>query len=93
MISVKLNAMTFTVEVPAELGAQIERAAVLRGVDAQALIVEATRNLVETVPTPSPKGQRRAAIQAARGSLRGIVNSEEFLARRHEEAARERDKR
>ena len=93
MFSVKLNAMTFTVEVPAELGAQIERAAVLRGVDAEALIIEATRNIVEAVPAPLPKGQRRAAIRAARGSLRGIVNSDEFLARRHEEAARESDKR
>lgn len=39
-----------------------------------------------------PKGQRRAAIEAGRGSMRGILNSDEFLARRHEEAAYELEK-
>ncbi len=43
-------------------------------------------------PAPMPKGQRRAAIQAARGSLRGIVSSDDFLARRHAEAQSELEK-
>lgn len=50
--------------------------------------------LTETVdaPAPMPKGQRRAAIQAARGSLRGIVSSDDFLARRGAEAQSELEK-
>lgn len=50
--------------------------------------------LTETVdaPAPMPKGQRRAAIQAARGSLRGIVSSDDFLVRRHAEAQSELEK-
>lgn len=45
-----------------------------------------------TAPIVLPKGQRRAAIEAARSSMRGILNSDEFLARRHEEAAYELEK-
>ena len=74
--------MTFTLELPAELGEQIERVAALRGVDAGAIIIEGTRAVVEAAPAPLPKGWRKAAIRAARGSLRGIVNSNDFLARR-----------
>ncbi len=83
--------MTMILEIPPDLQAKIELAANQRGTDAQAFVLEATRWALETIK-PLPKGSRRAAIEAARGSLQGLISTDEFLAERHAEAEREREK-
>lgn len=84
-----------TIEISDELSRDIERAATLRGTDAQAFVIEATRRALESAPdangaAESAEEKRLAAIQRLRGSVSsGSPTVDEFLRERSEEARRE----
>ncbi len=84
-----------TLEIPSELEAQLNRAAQARGTDAQSLLLEAARRLVESVPAETEQQEERNAKRRRLAlELRGSVSSgsptvDEFLFERSEEARQE----
>lgn len=78
--------MTFQLTLSPETEARLQHdEAARRG----ALTVASQAVEAFVLPSVLPKGTRSEAIKAARGSMRGILNSDEFLAQRHAEAADE----
>ncbi len=85
--------MALTLEIPAELQVQIERAATARGTDAQTFLMDAARRALEAETPKSEDVSRKEAIERGFGFLRGrIASSDEFLAERHAEGRAEREK-
>lgn len=81
--------MTLVLELSPEVEARLRADATARRVPVETLAAQAVEAFVSPI---LPKGSRRAAIQAARGSMRGLLNSDRFLAERHAEAQHEREK-
>ena len=85
--------MTF--EIPTELEAQLERAARARGTDAQTLLLEAARHLVESVPSAAIQKEeqdtkrRRLALELRGSASGGGLTVDDFLRERSEEAQQE----
>ena len=92
-----------TIEIPTELERPIERAAQVRGTNAQAFVIEATRRALEGAPGAngavsgaanangeSAEEKRLAAIRRLRGCLAGSeLSVDEFLRERSEEGRKE----
>ena len=88
--------MSLTIEIPAELQRQLERAATARGTDVQTLLVNAARRELQAEMPTGENAERKQAIERGFGFLRGrIGSSDEFLAQRHVQgrAQREKDER
>ncbi len=85
--------MSLTLELPAELRTQIERAATARGTDVQTFLMNAARRELQVETPASEDVSRKEAIERGFGFLRGRVgSSNEFLAERHAEGKAEREK-
>lgn len=83
-----------TLEIPTELEAQLERTARARGTDAQTLLLEAARRLVESAPAATEQETQNATRRRLALELRGSASSgrptgDEFLRERSEEARQE----
>ena len=79
--------MSLTLEIPAELQRQLERAATARGTDVQTWLVNAARRELQAEMPTDENEKRKQAIDARFGFLRGrIGSSDEFLAERHAQA-------
>ena len=85
--------MSLTLEIPAELQRQIERAATARGTDVQTFLVNAARRELQAETPTGEDVERKEAIERGFGFLRGRVgSSDEFLAERHAQGRAEREK-
>lgn len=90
--------MSITLNLSPEVEARLRADALAQRVPMETLAAQAVEVFVlhpssNTAPIPIlPKGQRRAAIKAARGSMRGLLNSDQFLEEKHAEAQRELEK-
>jgi len=84
--------MTLELPLSPELEARLRADAAARQMPVETLAARAVEAYLSPPIQILPKGQRRPAIEAARGSLRGLLNSDEFLAERHAEAIREAEK-
>ncbi len=83
-----------TLEIPTELEAQLERAARARGTDAQTLLLEAARRLVERAPAATEQEtqnakRRRLALELRGSASSGNPTADEFLRERSEEGRQE----
>ena len=75
-----------TLEIPKELGAEIERAAKMRGTGVTEFIIEAARRAIEEPAAASSDEKRRRAAAQGLGMFAGRGQSvDEFLAERHAE--------
>ena len=79
--------MIITLELSPEVEARLRADASAQRVPVETLAAQAVEAFLS--PSTLPKGQRRAAIEAGFGSLRGVLSSDRFLAARHAEAADE----
>ena len=89
--------MTLILELPIELETALASEAKSRGVAVETLAIERLRAPLNAKPrtiddVKTERDLRRAAIDAGFGSLQGVLNSDEFLAERHDEAERELEK-
>ncbi len=81
-----------TLEIPTELETKLRRAARERGTDAQTLLLETARRLVESPPaaTEAQDAKRRRLALELRGiASAGSPTVDEFLRERSEEAQQE----
>lgn len=75
-----------TLEIPAELGQELERIARMRGTDVTEFVIEAARQAIESEPRQIEIEARRRAVAAGLGMFAGRGASvDEFLAERHAE--------